>query len=235
MLACLPAHAQPASQLAPFAPPGATAPAPPWRFEGFAESGARGATRLEVIDEGGVASLKLSADNAYGTLVHPWHGDAPGLLAWRWRLQTGVPEADVLTKAGDDSALKVCVMFDQPLDQIPLFERTALRLARATSGKKLPAATVCYLWDAKYPHGTSGANPYTARVRFIVLRGPQDALGTWFDEQRNVNDDFRQLFGAESAQTPPLSAVAVGADSDNTHGSSVGRIAALRFLKRSAQ
>ncbi|MEO8250357.1 MAG: DUF3047 domain-containing protein, partial [Burkholderiales bacterium] len=192
LLASTQAHAQAAPQLSPFAPPGAAAPAPPWHFEGFADSVSKGATRFEIVDDGGIPALKLSADNAYGTLVHPWRGAAPGLLAWRWRLVSGVPTADIMTKAGDDSALKVCVMFDQPLDQMPLFERTTLRLARATSGKDLPAATVCYLWDAKYPKGTAGANPYTERLRFIVLRGPQDPLGPWFEEQRNVNDDFQK-------------------------------------------
>jgi hypothetical protein len=45
-----------------------------------------------------------------------------------------------------------------------------------------------------------------------------------------VADDFQALFGAESPATPPVIAVAVGGDSDNTQGQSLAFLSQLRWL-----
>ena len=135
-----------------------------------------------------------------------------------------------INKAGDDAALKVCVMFDQPLADIPFFQRAALALARSATGQNLPSATLCYLWDSRYPAGTRGANPYSARVRYIVLNGSETANGQWVNQRRRIADDFASLFGTESAVLPPVVAIAVGADSDNTGGASSAYLARLGWL-----
>jgi len=51
--------------------------------------------------------------------------------------------------------------------------------------------------------GTRGANPYTARVRYIVLQGVASPTGAWAAQRRRIADDFRALFGQESQQLPP--------------------------------
>ena len=217
------------SALAPFAASGTTTLSAPWKVEPFpgAADKRAGSFRIETID--GTQALRVEADNAYGALAHAWNAAVPGPLAWRWRLEQALDHTDIATKAGDDSALKVCALFDQPLGEIPFLERAALQLARATLSGGLPAATVCYLWDARYAPGHAGLNAYSARVRYIVLRGPEAPLAHWQDEQRNLAADFKKLFGDESPTVPPLLAIVVGADSDNTHGHSVGHIAALKW------
>ncbi len=101
--------------------------------------------------------MRVSTASSYGTLVHAWKGQSPGHLHWQWRLDQpltgGHTAPDLRTKAGDDAALKLCVMFDHPLDSVPLVERTLLRLARSLSGETLPAATVCYVWDSAQAAG----------------------------------------------------------------------------------
>ncbi len=222
---------QGAASLAPLAAAGSETIQPPWKIETFPETFHKKPTQFSIETIGGISALRLATDDSYGTLAHPWTAALPGPLGWRWRLDEPLTQADIATKSGDDSALKVCVLFDQPLDDIPFFERTALQLARATVSGNLPAATVCYLWDNKHPAGYSGHNAFTSRVRFIVLRGPDAPLGSWQQERRDVAADFHRLFGAESPHTPPLLAVAVGADSDNTHAGSVGHIANLQWQR----
>jgi hypothetical protein len=169
--------------------------------------------------EGG--TLRVEAAGSYGNLVRESPG--PGrLLAWRWRLDLPLAAADLRRKAGDDAALKVCALFDLPLDALPFWERQKLRLARALSGEDLPAAVLCYVWDPALPAGTLLPNAYTPRLRWIVLRGQGEALATWRDERRDLAADFRRAFGDESAALPPLKALAVGADADNTGGRSLG-------------
>jgi hypothetical protein len=86
---------------------------------------------------------------------------------------------------------------------------------------------VCYLWDSRLPAGTVLPNPYTRRVRVMVLRGPEQALGRWQAESRDLAADFRQLFGDEARGVPPLAAIVVGADADNTGARSLGHLAGL--------
>jgi hypothetical protein len=64
----------------------------------------------------------------------------------------------------------------------------------------------------------------------MVLNGVESATGQWINQRRNIAEDFALLFGQESLAMPPVTAVAVGADSDNTQGSSLGYVTQLRWL-----
>lgn len=214
---------------------------PAWRFVGFPKKQADlPPSRFEPGEVDQRKGLKVSTDASYGTWVHPWRGPAPARLQWRWRLDEpfsgGKRAPDLLTKDGDDAALKVCVMFDHPLDSVPFLERTVLRIARGISGENLPAATVCYIWDSAGPAPLEGVNPYTRRVRFISLQGRNSPLTRWTSESRDVAQDFAKLFADElpqGAQTPrselpPVTTVLIGADSDNTASKSTGWVADLQ-------
>ncbi len=215
--------------LAPLVTAGGLGPNPVWQLSGLPDNKAPRST-FEAISLNGETVLALRTQASYGVLTHAWQGAAPAFLSWRWRLEQPLTAADIKTKAGDDAALKVCVMLNQPLVDIPFLQRSVLTLARSVSGQNLPSATLCYVWDSRYPAGTSGANPYSARVRYMVLNGSESATGQWVSQRRNIAEDFALLFGQESATLPPVIAVAVGADSDNTQGSSLGYVAHLRWL-----
>lgn len=215
---------------------------PGWRFVGFPRNHADlPPTRFEPGRVEGVAAVQVLTASSYGTLVHETRGKAAARLQWRWRLDQplsgGKLPADILTKAGDDAALKVCVMFDHDLNRVPFVERTVLRVARRVSGEALPAATVCYVWDSTHPAFTQGANPYTKRVRFIGLQGRDAPLARWFTESRDVAQDFIDLFADElpdgsstrRSDAPAVTRVLIGADSDNTASQSSGWVADVRW------
>lgn len=215
---------------------------PGWRYVGFPKQKAPiPPTVIEAGQLDGQPALKVVTAASYGTLVHELKDAPPARLQWRWRLDQpltgGRAAPDLTTKAGDDAALKVCAMFEHPLERVPFVERTVLRLARSVSGENLPAATVCYVWDSGHPAGRQGANPYTKRVRYISLRGSETPAGQWVSESRDLAQDFITLFGDElpqGAQTPrgalpPVGTVLIGADSDNTASRSSGWVADLRW------
>lgn len=218
-----------APTLAPFASTGTTTLNPAWEVTGLPKNKAP-LTEFIPFTLDGAAVLQVHTQASYGVLTHAWQGPAPDFLSWRWRLEQPLAAADLRTKAGDDAALKVCVMFDQPLTDIPFFQRAVLGLARTATRQNLPSATLCYLWDSRYPAGTRGPNPYSARVRYIVLNGSESGTGQWANQRRRIADDFALLFGQESKALPPITAIAVGADSDNTQGSSLGYLTQLRCL-----
>lgn len=215
---------------------------PGWRYVGFPQQKAPiPPTLIEAGQVDGQPAVKVVTASSYGSLVHDLQDAPPARLQWRWRLDQplsgGQAAPDLTTKAGDDAALKVCAMFDHPLERVPFVERTVLRIARSVSGEALPAATVCYVWDSAHAAGRQGANPYSRRVRYISLRGSEAPTGQWVAESRDLAQDFITLFGDElpqGAQTPrgelpKVATVLIGADSDNTASRSSGWVAELRW------
>ena len=212
--------------LQPFAA-GGSAPAAPWRALGLPHQ-TKPFTRFSVVELDGHRALRIEADASYGNLVHPlqW-STASAHLAWQWRVDELNRAVDLHVRQGEDTALKVCVLWDLPIKQVPFLERQFLRLARANSDVYLPAATVCYVWDAHLPPGTALDSPFTRRLHFIVLRSGDAPLHQWTAERRDIVADFRRLFGGETDSLPPIIGIAVGADADNTHGHSLAHVADL--------
>lgn len=196
--------------------------APPWRVVGLPRNKAP-LTRFEVVPLGNATVLRATTNASYGALTF----DVPKItlgpdstLSWRWQLLRALPQADLRTKQGDDAPIKLCLLFDLPLERLSWSDRTLMRLARSASGEALPSATLCYTWDHRLPADTLLPNAYTNRVRTLVLQSGDGALGQWFTHTRSIRQDFLRAFGAEASELPPLQAVVVGADSDNTGGQS---------------
>ncbi len=211
----------------------------PWRVLGYPKSHREiPPTRFAPGARDGVPGVQVIADRSYGTLALSLPPTPPQPLQWRWRIEQplalGADAPDLFQKAGDDAALKVCAMFNHPIERVPFFERQVLRLARNAAGEVLPAATVCYVWDQRHAPGTEGDNPYSRRVRFVVLRGRDDATGQWVREQRDLARDFLKLFGDEhpaGQAVPALTQIVIGADADNTASRSEGWVADVRWAR----
>lgn len=216
----------PHAPLAALEGPGPLPPAP-WRVAALPK---HEPTRFVLVDIGGVRALRVEAEGSYGNVVHDFEPPAaPRPMAWSWRVELRNDRSELRQRWGDDTTLKVCALFDMPEERVPFVERQLLRVARLRTQESLPAATVCYVWDAHLAAGTVLDNAFTRRVRYMVLEGRAAPLDRWIDERRDLAADFRQLFGEESPEVPPLRAIAVGADADNTRGRSVGYVRALRW------
>lgn len=211
--------------LAPFSKASTSKVPEPWRVVGIPK-GKVPLAQFDIVALDGGKVLRLKTEKSYGNLVHDilkLTSSNGGILKWRWRLDEPVANANLRVKAGDDAALKVCLMFDMPTEGLPFADRALLGLARSISGERLPAATLCYVWDINLPAGTLIDNAYTKRVKFWVLdgKGSETELSTWKSHERNIAQDFIKAFGAESKVVPAIEAIVVGADSDNTGGSSL--------------
>ena len=242
------------TQLSAFSTAADNLPPSPWRAVGLPK-GKAPLTRMDIAVLDGERVLRLTTDKSYGTLSHalpPVLLSPQATLRWKWRVDQGIPGADLRRKEGDDSPLRVCALFDLPLENLGLVERTVMRLARSSTGEALPAATLCYVWDHQLPTGTLLPNPYTRRVRFIVLNSGDSPLGTWVRHERKLAADFARAFKSDlgsdggsdaslpsagttastptdatapgSARLPPLVAIVLGADSDNTGATSLSYI-----------
>jgi hypothetical protein len=205
---------------------GAPPPAP-WHVVGLPQQ-TKPFTRFSVVDLDGQRAFKIEADESYGNLVYALKGaPANSHLSWKWRVEVPLLTADLREKAGDDNAVKVCVFFDEPIEKATFAERQLLRYARSRSSDPVPVATVCYVWDAKLPQGTTLDNAFTRRQRYMVLESGTGRLNQWAAERRDLGADFLRLFGDESDTVPPITGIAVGADADNTKSHSVSYVGDL--------
>jgi hypothetical protein len=203
--------------------------APPWRLVGLPGQKVP-LTQFAITQDGNTPVLRIQADASYGNLLFDMSrstlpGDA--VLRWRWQLARAPEGTDLRRKDGDDSPLKVCALFDMPLQGMSFGEQTRLRMARAMSGEALPAATLCYVWDRLLPVGSQLPNVFSARVRYLVVSQGPAQPGKWLALERNLARDFLRAFGHESALVPPLLALAIGADADNAATHSLGYVGDL--------
>lgn len=223
---CSPALAQ--NSLTPFSKATSDKVPAPWRAAGLHKGRPPSAVfDITTIDDTKV--LRLRTDKTYGASVFDVSDFVPTattVLKWRWRLEEPVPHVDLRRKSGDDAALKVCVLYDMSTELLPLSERVVLAVARTLIDSSLPAAALCYVWDVTLPAGTLLNNAHTNRIKYWVLdgRGSEVSLKTWKTHERHVAQDFLKAFGHESKDMPPVTAIAVGADSDSTKGSSLAYV-----------
>ncbi|MBC9071258.1 DUF3047 domain-containing protein [Thauera sp. CAU 1555] len=208
----------PPAVIAPFslAAPGATPPAP-WQHQPLPKVERENRFTLVEDTPGGRAQtvLRIDSEAAASTLAHPLSVD-PGerpWLSWRWKVSAPVAGSDFRRKEGDDYAARVYVLFDYPVERLSFGERAAIALARVLHGAELPTAALAYVWGTAQAAGAIGPNPYTDRVRMVVVDSGAVRAGQWVGVRRNVAEDFRAAFGEEA---PPITGIAVAADTDNT-------------------
>ena len=134
-------------------------------------------------------------------------------LQWQWKVSRSLAGSDLRVKQGDDYAARLYVFFNLPLDRLSLKDRFSIRAARVLSGAEIPAAALCYVWGHAQPAGATGLNPYTDRVRMVVLDSKDGDSGSWRPHARDVGRDWAEAF---EGPVPHISGVGIGADTDNT-------------------
>jgi DUF3047 family protein len=204
--------------IAPFSgsAPGAALP-PGWRaltLPGIASPD------LSLVEDEGATVLRVDSHAAAGAALHALRIAAPDgtALAWRWKIDHVVADADLARRSGDDFAARVYVFFDRPLSELPLAARIVLGVQRLLHGADLPAAALCYVWDNRHAAGTTAWSAYTGRVRMVVLESGNAQAGQWRAERRDLAADYHAAFG-EGSRVPPVTGIAAGNDTDQTGAS----------------
>jgi hypothetical protein len=187
---------------------------PPWREVALSNIKP---VRFDLVTEDGATVLRARAEAAAGSVTHRLDAVPSAFLAWRWKVDRVVERADMTRKAGDDFAARVYVFFDLPLDALSFTDRLRIGIARAIYGREVPTAAICYVWDNRHAAGTTMPNPYTSRVRMVVLESGAARVGTWVDERRDLERDYRLAFAQHADRpVPRMSGIAAGADTDQT-------------------
>jgi len=120
---------------------------------------------------------------------YPW-------LHWSWRIERAIPQGDPATKAGDDYAARVYVVFPG------LFFWNTRSLN--------------YVWAGGLAQGAMRPNPFTANAIMIAVQSGNTHAGRWMTEHRNIVEDYKEAFGEPP---PEAGLIAIMTDTDNTGGS----------------
>jgi hypothetical protein len=135
------------------------------------------------------------------------------LLRWRWKVARPIAGGDVTRKAGDDYAARIYVTFRHSPERLSVAARAKAAAARLVYGEAPPHAALNYVWDGRAAVGTMVPNPYSDRVRMIVVDTGSANAGRWQFHERDIVADYRAAFGEEP---PPISGIALMTDADNT-------------------
>lgn len=181
---------------------------------------------IRIVADGGDTVLQIDADHAAGAVEHALDLPPETTVSWRWKVDHSVAHADLARKQGDDFAARLYVFFDVPRSSLSLTQRIKLSMARHFSGRDLPTAALCYVWDNTHAVGTLAANAYYSGVKLIVLQSGNDHAGQWQSQQRDLAADFRAAFGHPA---PRITGVALGVDTDNSEDRAQARFGDLHF------
>ncbi len=167
-------------------------------------------THYQLVEDSGKIVLRAeskSAASCLGKKIDLETKNFP-LLRWRWKVTKAPSAADLRQKKSDDSPARILVGF---------------------GGKtKAPRWTLCYLWANRCEKETWLKNPSHSSVMQIVLRNGESKRDEWFEEERNLLEDFKKAFDREA---PPVTSVAFMSDTDNTESEAIAFFGDLRASK----
>jgi len=125
------------------------------------------------------------------------------ILFWRWRVDKFPTVRHEGTRAGDDYAARLYILFSaQPVQQ----EASPVEVFTH-------AHAINYIWSRELPLNQQLASPFDDRSQMLVASSGDQTVGQWVEVSRNLAEDYRAIFKKEP---PPIVGIAIMTDSDNS-------------------
>lgn len=187
-------------------------------------------TEYSLVEDDGTVVLKAVSRGSSSGLTQAVNIDPKlyPIVEWRWKIENVLQKGDVTTKEGDDYPARLYITFAYDESKIGFLDQAQYELARLLHGQYPPTGAITYIWESRSPVGTVVPNPYTDRVKMIVIESGADKVGEWVTESRNLYEDYQRAFGDDP---PAISGVAVMTDTDNTQESAVAYYGDIVFRK----
>lgn len=183
----------------------------------------KGHSQYQLVEDGGATVLKGRARASASGLLHDLDLDVRErpILSWRWKVMDLAPSED----SPDDSPVRILVNFDGDTSKIPFGDRLFYDQFHLFTGQQLPYAGVMYVWGSKTTNGGVVNNKYTSRIKMIAVESGRENLGKWLQESRNVEEDYRRLFGEEPGRVVSVGIMTEADDADRALEAFYGDIA----------
>lgn len=166
-------------------------------LEGWKVKSFEGKTRYSLMNIDGIQVLRATAKRSASGLFHEQKIDLTRtpVLHWRWRVDKGPRDLDETTKAGDDYAARIYLVKS---GGILIWRTKALNYVWSSGTEPLK----------RWPNAFAGE-----AVQMLAVRTQLDRKGVWYEESRNVREDFKRFFGEDVTE---IDAVALMTDADNS-------------------
>ncbi len=183
-------------------------PPPGWKVRNIR---GQDAPEIEIRNDGVGPVLRIQGAgraawfyNELGTQLN----ESPGSLAWSWRVLQAPAGADLRQEKTDDSPLRVYVVFGKP----GFFGRSA--------------RVIFYTFGAAEPDGYERASFVSDKLHVIRVGGTAD-VGQWREISVRPFADYRRVW---RGQPPPITAIGVMQDTDQTRAKAVAELRRLEWL-----
>jgi len=167
-----------------------------WESKSF-----KGMTNYRIVQDNGRSAIQGHSKAAASGLIRKVNLDPSRFryLHWSWKVDRTIEKGFEKTKAGDDYAARVYVVFPGRF-----FWQTR---------------AINYIWANHLSRGETVPNAYTANAVMVAVESGPEKTGQWVNEIRDVYTDYRRLFGEEPRE---IGAIAIMTDTDNTSSEANG-------------
>ncbi|MFZ4857999.1 MAG: DUF3047 domain-containing protein [Desulfuromonadaceae bacterium] len=164
-------------------------------LSGWESKSFKGTTEYRLLKDEGRVVVKATSHNAASGMIRKisFQPSKYRYLRWNWKVAGTIKGGDEKTKAGDDYAARIYVVFPDRF-----FWQTK---------------AINYIWANKLAKGESTPNAFTANAGMIAVESGNSKAGQWLAEERDLCADYRSLFGTDP---PEGEAIAIMTDTDNT-------------------
>jgi len=189
------------------APLGAGLP-PGWKVRGIR---GQSAPAIEVRNDGEGPVLRIEGAGRAAWFYHELPtqlAETPGSVAWSWRVVVAPDGADLRQEKTDDSPLRVYVVFGKP----GLFGGSS--------------RVIFYTFGAGEAEGYSRPSFVSNKLHVIRVGGTAQ-VGRWTENAVSPFVDYRRIW---RRKPPPITAVGVMQDTDQTRSRAIGELRRLEWL-----
>ena len=170
-------------------------------------------TRYSMAEVDQRVVVHAQAESSASGLYVPLRDRDAGMLRWTWKTSGIIRNADNSHGPREDSPLRLFVAFDGDKGALSLKDQLMYEMARLTTGREMPYATLMYIWGGRRAEGSVVKNPHTDRVRMIVVDSGMKHANEWRCHERDLRADYRKAFGTDPGR---VIAVGIMTDTDNT-------------------
>jgi hypothetical protein len=190
-------------------------------------------TSYTLVKDGETTVVRASANASASGLIRKIKIDPKEypIVQWRWKVSNLLKKGDVTQKEGDDYPARIYIAFEYDPKKLGFFEKAKYQAARLLYGEYPPLGAINYIWESRAPKGTVVPNPFTDRVKMIVVESGGLMLNQWVSEERNIYEDYKKAFGDEPHA---ISGVAIMTDADNTGESAIAYYGDIVFKRKSS-
>jgi len=172
-------------------------------------------TEYSMVSLRGRNVVRAHAQSSASGLAHDVDVDPKihQTLRWRWMVEALIPGADNSEANTEDSPVRIVIAFSGDKNKWDFSDKIFATQLRMFAGFDMPYATLSYIWENHAAKGALIESRHTRRSKMIVAESGREKLGQWWDESRNIYEDYKRAFGEEPGR---IYAIAIMTDTDNT-------------------